>query len=125
MNICILIGTFRPDVAYKVTFRPDVAYKVMMDSISLLIKESQVSLTTLAAKLLEKKVINAELKAEVMNAKCGLTVDERKEKLLKVLADSVKVVGKLFGYMIKILKDEDTVLADNAAETLLKNTLTI
>ena len=55
-----------------------------------------------------------------MDAKCGLTVDERKEKLLKVLADSIKVVGKLFGYMIKILKDEDTVLADNAAETLLK-----
>ena len=44
-----------------------------------------------------------------MDAKCGLTVDERKEKLLKVLADSIKVVGKLFGYMIKILKDEDTV----------------
>ena len=58
-----------------------------------------------------------------MDAKCGLTVDERKEKLLKVLADSIKVVGKLFGYMIKILKDEDTVLADyydNAAETFLK-----
>ena len=50
----------------------------------------------------------------------SLTVDERKEKLLKVLTDSIKVVGKLFGYMIKILKDEDTVLADNAAETLLK-----
>ena len=49
----------------------------------------------------------------------SLTVDERKEKLLKVLTDSTKVVGKLFGYMIKILKDED-VLADNAAETLLK-----
>ena len=55
----------------------------------------------------------------------SLTVDERKEKLLKVLTDSIKVVGKLFGYMIKILKDEDTVLADNAAETLLKNTLTM
>ena len=50
----------------------------------------------------------------------SLTVDERKEKLLKVLTDSIKVVGKLFGYMIKILKDEDTVLADNAVETLLK-----
>ena len=91
----------------------------MIDSVSL-IKESQVSLTTLANKLLEKKVINAELKTEVMDEKCGLTIDERKEKLLKVLAESVKVVGKLFGYMIKILKDEDTVLADNAAETLLK-----
>ena len=55
-----------------------------------------------------------------MDAKCGLTVDERKEKLLKVLADSIKVVGELFGYVIKILKDEDTVLAGNAAETLLK-----
>ena len=31
------------------------------------------------------------------------------------LTDSIKVIGKLFGYMIKILKDEDTVLADNAA----------
>ena len=109
MNICILIGTFRPDVAYR----------VMMESTSL-IKESQISLTTLANKLLEKKVINVELKTEVMDTKCGLTVDERKEKLLKVLTDSIKVVGKLFGYMIKILKDEDTVLADNAAETLLK-----
>ena len=90
-----------------------------MESISL-IKESKVSLTTLANKLLEKKVINAELKTEVMDAKCGLTVDERKEKLLKVLAESVKVVGKLFEYMIKILKEEDTVLADNAAKMLLK-----
>ena len=109
MNICILIGTFRPDVAYR----------VMMESISL-IKESKVSLTTLANKLLEKKVINAEQKTEVMDEKCGLTIDERKEKLLKVLADTIKVIGKPFGYMIKILKDEDTLLADNAAETLLK-----
>ena len=91
----------------------------MLDSISL-IKDSEISLTTLANKLLEKKVINAELKTKVMDEKCGLTVDERKEKLLKVLAESVKVVGKLFEYMIKILKEEDTVLADNAAEMLLK-----
>ena len=91
----------------------------MMESISL-IKDSQISLTTLANKLLEKKVINAGLKMEVMDEKCGLTADERKEKLLKVLAESVKVVGKLFEYMIKILKEEDTVLADNAAKMLLK-----
>ena len=109
MNICILIGTFRSDIAYR----------VMMESISL-IKESKVSLTTLANKLLEKKVINAELKTEVMDEKCRLTIDERKEKLLKVLADTIKVIGKPFGYMIKILKDEDTLLADNAADTLLK-----
>ena len=94
-----------------------------MESISL-IKESQISLTTLANKLLEKKVINAELKTEVMDEKCGLTVDERKEKLLKVLAESVKVSGKLFRFMIKILKDEDTILADNAAETLLQKYMT-
>ena len=91
----------------------------MMESTSL-IKESQISLTTLANKLLEKKVINAEQKTEVMDEKCGLTIDERKEKLLKVLADTIKVIGKPFEYMIKILKDEDTLLADNAAETLLK-----
>ena len=91
----------------------------MLDSISL-IKDSQISLTTLANKLLEKKVINAELKTKVMDEKCGLTVDERKEKLLNVLAESVRVLGKLFEYMIKILKEEDTVLADNAAEMLLE-----
>ena len=91
----------------------------MLDSISL-IKDSQISLTTLANKLLEKKVINAELKMKVMDEKCGLTVDERKEKLLEVLAESVRVLGKLFEYMIKILKEEDTVLADNAAEMLLE-----
>ena len=91
----------------------------MLDSTSL-IKDSQISLTTLANKLLEKKVINAELKTKVMDEKCGLTVDERKEKLLKVLAESVRVLGKLFEYMIKILKEEDTVLADNAAEMLLE-----
>ena len=92
----------------------------MLDNISL-IKESQISLTTLANKLLEKKVINVELKTEVMDAKCGLTDDERKERLLKVLAESVKVFGiNLFRYIIKILKEEDTLLADNAAEILLK-----
>ena len=91
----------------------------MLDSTSL-IKDSQISLTTLANKLLEKKVINAEFKTEVMDEKCGLTADERKEKLLKVLAESVRVLGKLFEYMIKILKEEDTVLADNAAEMLLE-----
>ena len=92
---------------------------MMIDSISL-IKGSQISLTTLANKLLVKKVINDEQKTDVMDAKCGLTVDERKEKLIKALADSIQVVGKLFGDMIKILEDEDTVLAKNAAETLLK-----
>ena len=101
------------------TFRSDIAYRVMIESTSL-IKGSQVSLTTLANKLLEKKVISAELNNEVMDPKCGLTADERKDKLLKVLADSIKIVGKLFGYMVKILKDENTVLSDNAAETILK-----
>ena len=91
----------------------------MLDSISL-IKDSQINLTTLANKLLEKKVISAEFKTEVMDEKCGLTADERKEKLLKVLAESVRVLGKLFGYVIKILKEENTLLADNAAEILLK-----
>ena len=69
MNICILIGTFRPEVAYR----------VMTENIAL-IKDTKVNLQFLADKLLEKEIIDASEKGEVTDEHSGRTADQRMDK---------------------------------------------
>ena len=97
MNICILIGTFRPAVAYK----------VMTECTSQL--KRRIDLYSLAEKLLEKKIINAKQKSKATELS-GRTTDHRMDELLDIVKESIEVEGKVFGYILEILKDEDTIL---------------
>ena len=108
MNICILIGTFRPDVAYK----------VMTENIAL-IKGAKVNLQFLAHKLLEKKIIDESEKGEVTDEHSGRTADQRMDKLLDLLTASIRLDGEDFGVFLNILKDQDNKRYTNLAKKLL------
>ena len=98
MNICISIGTFRSDAAYR----------VMTECTSQL--KRRIDLYSLAEKLLEKKIINAKQKSKATDELSGRTTDQRMDELLDIVKESIEVEGKVFGYILEILKDEDTIL---------------
>ena len=108
MNICILIDTFRPDVAHK----------VMMESISL-IRDAKVDLQFLADKLLEKKIIDASERGAVTDEHRGHTADQRMDKLLEILTASIGLDGEDFGIFLDILKDQNNKRYTNLAKRLL------
>ena len=108
MNICILIGTFRSDVACR----------VITDNIAL-IKGAQVNLHFLAHKLLEKEIIDASEKGEVTDEHSGRTADQRMDKLLELLTASIRLDGEDFGIFLDILKDQDNKRYTNLAERLM------
>ena len=108
MNICILIGTFRSDVAHK----------VMMESISL-IKDAKVDLQFLADKLLEKKIIDAKERGAVTDEHSGRTADQKMDRLLEFLTAAIKLDGEDFGIFLDILKDQDNKRYTNLAKKLL------
>ena len=107
MNICILIGTYRPDVAHE----------VMTENISL-IKSSGMGLIFLADKLFESKIINERQKKAVTDRFTGHTKDERMDELLHILMASIKVEGKVFGIFLEILKKYDTIPSLSLAKKL-------
>ena len=106
MNICVL-GTFRPDVASKV-----------MTECTGMIKE-RVGLYPLIDKLVENRMINETEKDQVTDQSCGLTADQRMDKLLGFVKASIKEEGEDFGLFIEIIKQENTRRADRLAQTLL------
>ena len=108
MIICILIGTFRPDVACR----------VMTENIAL-IKGAKVNLQFLADKLLEKKIIDASEKGEVTDEQSGRTADQRMDKLLELLTASIILDGEDFGIFLDILKDQDNKRYTNLAKRLM------
>ena len=108
MNNCILIGTFRPEVAYK----------VMTENIAL-IKDAKVNLQFLADKLLEKKIIDASEKGEVIDENSGRKVDQRMDKLLEFLTASIRLDGEDFGVFLDILKDQNNKRYTNLAKRLM------
>ena len=107
MNICILIGTFRPDVAYSV-----------MTECTGKIKEG-VDLYSLIDNLLEKRIINEKEKNQVTDQSCNMTIDQRKDKLLGLVKASIKEDGEVFRLFIEIIKQENTRRTDRLAQTLL------
>ena len=107
MNICILIGTFRLDIAYKV-----------MTECTGMIKE-RVGLYPLIDKLVEKRMISENEKDQVTNQTCNLTIEQRMDKLLSFIKASIKEDGEDFGLFIEIIKQENTRRADRLAQTLL------
>ena len=108
MNTCILIGTFRSDVAHK----------VMTENIAL-IKSARVDLQFLADKLLEKKIIDASERGAVTDERCGHTANQGMDKLLDLLTAAIKLDGEDFGIFLDILKDQDNKRYTNLAKRLM------
>ena len=107
MTICILIGTFRPDVAYRVMLECTEKIKDVL------------RLDSLVNKLVEKRIINEKEKNEITDQSCGLTTDQRMDRLLSIVKASIKEDGEDFELFIEIIKQEDTRRADRLAQTLL------
>ena len=107
MNICILIGTFRPDIAYRV-----------ITECTGMLKE-RVGLYPLIIKLVEKRIISETEKNQITDQSIGLTADQRMDKLVGFVKASIKEDGEDFGLFIEIIKQENTRRADRLAQTLL------
>ena len=104
MNICILIGTFRSDLACR----------VMIERTTLnLIRRAKIDLKFFWGKLLKEKLIEEKLG------------DEALDKFLQIIISEIKKDGKVFGNFIKLLKEEDTRRTDLLANKLTEayNTL--
>ena len=98
-------------------FISDVAYKVMVECTGM-IKE-KLSLNSLVDKLIEKRIINECEKSQVLDEHCGLTADQRMDKLLSFIKASIKEDGEDFGLFLEIIKQDNTRRADRLAQTLL------
>ena len=85
-----------------------------------MIKE-RLDLNTLVDKLLEKRIINERQKIQITDQHCGLTADQRMDKLLSLVKASIQVNGQVFHLFLEIIKQEDTVITDSLAQTLLDN----
>ena len=103
---------------FIVIYKSDViAHKVKMDNIPL-IKESKISLISLANKLSSKKIINETERNEATGTHTVLSADERMDKLLNLVKITVKLKGKVFGDFLEILREEDNLRADALADKL-------
>ena len=112
------ISPIRYSILLIGTYRPDVAYQVMMEIISS-IKYYQTDLIFLADKLLENKIISERQKKEATDRLTGRTEDERMDELLHALMKSIKVEGKVFGIFLEILKEENTIPSIRLTKMLL------
>ena len=83
--VFILIGTFRPDIAYRVMTECTGTIKKRVD------------LYPLIDKLVEKRMISEAEKDQVTDQNCGLTTDQRLDKLLGFVKASIKEDGEDFG----------------------------
>ena len=108
MKNCIIIGTFKSDVAYRV-----------MTECTADIKSCRIDLVSLAEKLLQKKIINTKQKSKATDENTGYSYDQRMDELLEIIKASVKVEGKVFGYILEILKDEDTILTNKMYDDMM------
>uniref|UniRef100_A0A1X7U4A0 CARD domain-containing protein n=2 Tax=Amphimedon queenslandica TaxID=400682 RepID=A0A1X7U4A0_AMPQE len=97
---------------------PEVAYRVMLECIPG-IRRCGIDLHFLAEKLLEKKVINNRQRKKATDEHSGHTTDQRMDQLLDIIKDSVQQEGKVFEYILEILKDEDTILANKLYDDMI------
>ena len=97
---------------------PEVAYRVMSECTSG-IRRCGIDLHFLAEKLLEKKIINNRQKKKATDEHSGRTTDQRMDQLLDIIKDSVQQEGKVFEYILEILKDEDTILANKLYDDMI------
>ena len=78
-------------------------------------------LNTLVDKLLEKRIINERQKNQITDQHCGLTADQRMDKLLSLVKASIQMNGQVFHLFVEIIKQENTIITDSLAQTLLDN----
>ena len=83
-----------------------------------MIKED-ITLNSLVDKLVEKRIINEREKNQLFDDHCGLTADQRMDRLLGFVKASIKRDGEDFRLFIEIIKQEDTRRADRLAQKLL------
>ena len=76
---------------------------------------------TLVDRLLEKRIINEKQKNQITDQHCGLTADQRMDKLLSLVKASIREDGEDFGLFLEIIKQENTRRTDRLAQTLLDN----
>ena len=100
------------------TYRPDVAFEVMTENKQSII-DAQLNHQLLANKLLEKKIINSTEKDEVTDEHSGRTADQRMNRLLGFSIASIKSDGEDFGVFLEILQKEDTKRFTKLADKLL------
>ena len=79
----------------------------------------RIDLVSLAEKLIEKKIINAKQKSKAIDELSRRTTDQRMDELLDIVKDSIEVEGKVFGYILEILKDEDTILTNKLYDDMM------
>ena len=82
-------------------------------------KHCGIDLHFLAEKLLEKRIINNRQKNKATDEHSGRTTDQRMDQLLDIIKDSVQQEGKVFEYILEILKDEDTILANKLYDDMI------
>ena len=85
-----------------------------------MIKE-RLDLNALVDKLLEKRIINERQKTQITDQHCGLTANQRMDKLLSLVKASIEVDGQIFQLFVEIIKQENTIITDRLAQTLLDN----
>ena len=78
-------------------------------------------LNTLVDKLLEKRIINERQKNHITDQHCGLTADQRMDKLLSLVKACIQVNGQVFHLFVEIIKHENTIITDSLVQTLLDN----
>ena len=81
--------------------------------------KDRVDLYPLIDKLAENRIISETERDKVTNQSYGLTTDQRMDKLLDFVRDSIREDGEDFGLFIEIIKQEGTIRADRVAQTLL------
>ena len=83
------------------------------------IKSCMVDLHFLSEKLLEKKIINLRQKKKVTDENTGHSYDQRMDELLEIIKVSIKAQGKVFGYILEILKGEDTIVTNTLYDDMM------
>ena len=58
-------------------------------------------------------------KSKATDELSGRTTDQRMDELLDIVKESIEVEGKVFGYILEILKDEDTILASKLYDDMM------
>ena len=100
MNVCILIGTFRPDVARE----------VMTKFVPKIIESRMFDLQDLADELLTKNIISARQKRKATDENTRRPGDERMKELLDIVTASVGVINveSVFKKFLEILLKQGT-----------------
>ncbi|XP_019860030.1 PREDICTED: uncharacterized protein LOC109588302 [Amphimedon queenslandica] len=98
------------------TFRSDIAHRVMTECTSL-IKDCGTDIHFLVDKLLQYKIVNVREKRRIVAQESDA---ERMDELLLIILSSICMDGKVFGILLDILREEDTLRTIKLANELIQ-----